>query len=71
MRYQIKVIPNSKTSEVRKETDGFRVRLKSPAKEGKANIELIEVLSDFFGVPKYCIEIKSGHSSKNKIIEIT
>jgi uncharacterized protein YggU (UPF0235/DUF167 family) len=43
----------------------------SPARDNKANISVIEQLSDYFDVPKNCITIKRGLKSKNKVIEIT
>ena len=38
--------------------------------DGKANKELIELLADKYDVPKSQIRIKSGLSSKNKLVEI-
>jgi uncharacterized protein YggU (UPF0235/DUF167 family) len=45
-------------------------RLKSEPKHGKANKEMIEKLSDFFGVRENSIHIISGLTSTKKIIEI-
>ncbi|MBW4539026.1 MAG: DUF167 domain-containing protein [Myxacorys chilensis ATA2-1-KO14] len=67
----VKVKPNSKQQNVEQQEDGgWIVHLKSPPVDGKANAELIKVLSDRFNVPKSCITIKSGASSKLKRIEI-
>jgi hypothetical protein len=38
--------------------------------DGAANIEIIKKLAKHFGVSSANIEIKSGHRSKEKIIEI-
>ncbi|AHJ30475.1 hypothetical protein NSP_41750 [Nodularia spumigena CCY9414] len=46
------------------------VRLKSPPVDGKANEELIKLLAEKFHVPKSHIRIKSGVSSRQKLIEI-
>ncbi len=46
------------------------VRVKSPPVEGRANRELLEVLSDYFHVPKSRIRIVAGKSSRNKLVEI-
>jgi len=71
VKIRVKVIPNSKIEEVIKQGDGFLVRVKEPAKEGKANRAVIKLLADYFRVPQRQIAISSGFSSRNKIIEIT
>lgn len=71
MKIQIKVKPNSKHQKIEEGNDGsLTVRLKSPPVDGKANHELIEILAKKFGVAKSQIVIKSGLSSRNKLIEI-
>lgn len=49
----------------------FKVWVKDPAKEGKANSAVIRVLAEYFHVPKYDVEILSGALTKQKLIEIT
>ena len=71
MQINIKVKPNSKEQKIIEETDGsLIIRLKSPPVDGKANKELIKVLSKKYNVPKSYIRIKSGVSSRQKLIEI-
>jgi uncharacterized protein (TIGR00251 family) len=71
VKIRVKVTPSSKTEEVIKERDGFLVRVKEPAKEGKANRAVIKLLSDHFDVSQSSIIILSGFKSRNKIIEIS
>ncbi|HIK33020.1 MAG TPA: DUF167 domain-containing protein [Oscillatoriales cyanobacterium M59_W2019_021] len=67
---QVRVKPNSKQASITEEEDGsLTVQLQSPPVEGKANRELISILSKHLGIPKSQIAIKSGLSSKNKLIE--
>ena len=49
----------------------FEVKVKSPPLKDKANKELIEVVSQFVGVPKNYIKIVSGLRSKRKKVRIT
>ena len=71
MQKQVKVKPNSRIQKIVEETDGsLTVYLKSPPVDGKANEELIKLLSKKFGAPKSNIRIKSGLSSRQKLIEI-
>lgn len=71
MRISIKVKPNSKSASVEKvdETE-YIVRVKAPAKEGKANEAVVEALSEYFRVPKSRISIARGLGSKHKVVEI-
>ena len=70
MRLSIKVIPNVRRSEVVEETGFLKVKVDAPAKEGKANKRLIEILAEHFKIPKSKIKILKGHNSKNKLVEI-
>ncbi len=68
---RVKVKPNSKQQAIRQEEDGsLTVHLKSPPVDGKANQELIQLLAKELGMPKSCIRIKTGATSKTKLIEI-
>ncbi len=71
MQKQVKVKPNSKKQNIEEAVDGgLTVHLKSPPVDGKANKELIELLAKKFDVPKSQIRIKSGLSSRTKLIDI-
>jgi len=68
---KIKVEPrSSRAGVVGPYGDALKVKLTSPPVEGRANKELIEVLSKEFGVPKRDIEIISGQGSKNKVVKL-
>jgi uncharacterized protein (TIGR00251 family) len=71
VKIRVKVIPSSKIEAVIKEGDGFLVRVKEPAKEGKANRAVIKLLADYFEVPQRQVAISSGLGSRNKVIDIT
>lgn len=71
MKKQVKVKPNSKQQNIQEAADGsLIVHLKSPPVDGKANEELIKLLAEKFQVSKSQITIKSGLSSRRKLIEI-
>jgi uncharacterized protein len=70
MKIQIKVTANARVEEVVKVDNAYNVRVKAPAKEGKANKAVIKALAEFFKVPQSSIRIVSGLNGKNKIIEI-
>lgn len=63
--------PNSKQQAIETVSEyNFLVRLKSPPVDGKANKELIEILAKHFAVAKSQVNIKSGHQSQHKLVEI-
>lgn len=71
MKKQVKVKPNSKRQSIEEQPDGsLKVHLKSLPVDGKANEELIALLAERFNVSKSKISIKSGLSSKTKLVEI-
>ena len=72
MKITVKVKPNSKTASVEKTEElSYIVRVKAPAKEGKANEAVVEALSEYFDVPKSRISILRGQSGKNKVVDIS
>ncbi len=71
MKIQVKVKPNAKQQKIEEtEKGGLIVSLKSSPVEGKANQELIQLLAKKYHVPRSSITIKSGVSSRLKLIEI-
>jgi uncharacterized protein (TIGR00251 family) len=48
----------------------FRVAVKAPPHEGKANLAVIKLLSEYFSVPQSRIKILRGHSAKKKVLVI-
>ena len=67
----VKVKPNSQQQKITEVEDGsLIVHLKSPPVDGKANQELIKLLAKKYKVPKSQITIKSGITSKNKLIDL-
>lgn len=71
IRISVRVKPKSKQQRLEETADGvWIVHLKSPPVDGKANAELVSVISEKFGVKKSQVRIKSGFSNPNKIVEI-
>jgi uncharacterized protein (TIGR00251 family) len=73
---RIKVIPKSQKneiSEIMEDEEGqtIKIRIKAAPEKGKANKELIKLLSKEFSLPKQNIEIISGKTSQLKLLKIT
>ena len=68
---QIKVKPNSRASRLEQNEDGtWLAQLKSPPVDGRANEELIALVAKHFNRPKSDVSIKSGASSRLKLVQI-
>jgi uncharacterized protein (TIGR00251 family) len=50
--------------------DEVRIKLRAPAIEGKANAALIEFLSGLLTLPRPSIQIKTGLTSRVKLLRI-
>jgi uncharacterized protein len=69
--FGVKVTPgSSRNSVVAVEGEVLKIRLSAPPAEGKANKALIELLSRLLSVSKSRVHIRSGFSSKRKMIFI-
>ena len=68
MKIKIKLHPNSSHEKIEKISDGnFEVWIKEKPIDGNANVELCKILKKYF---KKSVRIKSGFSSRNKIVEV-
>ena len=67
MIIKIKAKPNSERQEIVKSGESYTAYLKSSPEDGKANAELLKLLKKYFGSQA---KIKSGFTSRNKIVEI-
>ena len=68
MLYEIKVEFNKDFLEI--SGNKITVGIMSKPMKGQANLEIIKKLSKHFGLPNNRIQIKAGHKSKQKIVEI-
>ena len=71
MKLSIRVKPNGRKNEVRQLEPGkLLVTVTAPPVEGKANEKVIELLAEYFDVPKRAITILHGAKGKDKLVEI-
>jgi uncharacterized protein len=67
----VTVKPNTKSAAVTKLTDiDYRVTIRAPAEDGKANRALVELLADYLHVPKSAITIVRGQFARKKLVKI-
>lgn len=69
-RLTLYVKPNARTQKIEIEEDYFVVFISSPPDKGKANKEIIKLLSDRLKISSSYVSIVSGQKSRDKIAEI-
>ncbi|HOE12424.1 MAG TPA: DUF167 domain-containing protein [bacterium] len=68
----VRVVPRSSRPGVLIWENGTaRVHLNAPPVEGKANRELIALVSKVLGIPRSSVEIRSGTRGRDKTVRIT
>lgn len=71
MKIFVQVKTGSKVDKVEQiDDENYKIWVKVPPVEGKANSALVKALASYFKVPKSNIEILSGFKSKKKIVEV-
>jgi len=72
MKLQLKVIPSSSRDCIAGWLEGtLKIKVKAPPEKGKANKAVIRVLEKSLKLSKGSVNIESGFTSCNKIVEIT
>jgi len=70
-RLKLRVIPGAGRSElVGRYGDAWKVRVGVAPERGRANAELLELLSDRLGVRSGDVSIVSGLSARDKVVEL-
>ena len=68
---RVKVKPNARASLLMQAEDGsWLAQIKSPPVDGKANAELIALISEAFGCRRSAVNIRSGVSGRMKLVDI-
>lgn len=64
--------PGAKKTEVAGEHgDALKIRLAAPPVDGKANAALIAFVADRLGLAKSAVNLKSGQTSRRKVLEVS
>lgn len=72
MRIYAKVIPRASKNEIIKIAEGeYKIKIVAPPVDNQANEALIEILADYFKVPKSLVKIVGGKTARTKIIDIS
>jgi uncharacterized protein YggU (UPF0235/DUF167 family) len=71
MKISVKAKPNAREEKVERiDENNFVVSVKEKPEKGKANEAIRNALAVYFKVASSRVKIVSGHTSRNKIVEI-
>jgi uncharacterized protein (TIGR00251 family) len=70
-RLKLRVIPGAGRSEiVGRYGEAWKVRVGAAPERGRANAELVQLLSERLGVRPAALSIVSGHTARDKVVEL-
>lgn len=71
-RVRLRVSPGSGRAEiVGRYADGWKVRVTAAPEHGRANDAVLQLLAGVLSVPREALSIVSGHTGRDKIVELT
>ena len=71
-RVRLRVSPGSRRTElVGRHGDRWKVRVAAPPERGRANEAVLELLSERLGLPRRALSIGSGHTARDKVVEMS
>ncbi|OGK21709.1 hypothetical protein A3C23_00035 [Candidatus Roizmanbacteria bacterium RIFCSPHIGHO2_02_FULL_37_13b] len=71
MKFFIHTKPNAREEKIEKiDETHFKVSVVEPPVDDKANRAVIRVLADYLQIPPSQLDIISGRTSRNKIVEV-
>jgi uncharacterized protein (TIGR00251 family) len=70
-RVSLRVAPGATRSGViGRHGDAWKVRVTAPAEGGRANDAVVHLLADTLALPRASVTLVSGHSARDKIVEL-
>ena len=71
-RVRLRVSPGSgRAAIVGRHGDAWKVRVTAPPEQGRANDAVVRLLATALALPRDAVAIVSGHSGRDKIVELT
>jgi hypothetical protein len=70
-RVRLRVAPGAaRAGVVGRHGDAWKVRVTAPAEGGRANDAVVRLLAEMFELPRTAVTLVSGHSARDKIVEL-
>jgi uncharacterized protein (TIGR00251 family) len=70
-RVRLRVAPGAtRAGVVGRHGDAWKLRVTAPAEGGRANDAVVRLLADTLELPRTAVTLVSGHSARDKIVEL-
>jgi len=70
-RVRLRVAPGAtRAGVVGRHGDAWKVRVTAPPEAGRANDAVVRLLADTLALPRTSVKLVSGHSTRDKIVEL-
>jgi len=70
-RVRLRVAPGARRAGVvGRHGEAWKVRVSQPAESGRANDAVVRLLADTLRLPRGSVTLVSGHSARDKIVEV-
>jgi len=70
-RVRLRVAPGARRAGVvGRHGEAWKVRVTQPAESGRANEAVVRLLADTLTLPRRSVTLVSGHSARDKIVEV-
>ena len=71
-RLRVRVAPGARTAAVvGRHGEAWKLRVAAPPADGKANEAVLRLLAETLAVPRARVALVSGHSGRDKVVELT
>ena len=71
-RLRLRVAPGAARARVvGRHGDAWKVRVAAPPEGGRANDAVVRLLADTLALPREAVTLVSGHTGRDKIVELT
>ncbi len=68
---RVRAFPDAKKEYIEEvEQHVLRIFVREPAKDNRANRKILDLISDFYTIPKNKLRMISGHHGMSKMIEV-
>jgi uncharacterized protein (TIGR00251 family) len=70
-RVRVRLSPGARRSQIVGRHGGaWRVRVAAAPERGRANDALVELLAEALGLPRSCVRVVGGQTSRSKVVEV-
>ena len=71
IRLRVRVVPGATTTQVvGRLGDAWKLRVHAPPERGRANDEVVALLTETLGLARADVRVVAGHTTRDKVVEL-